>query len=388
MRIGIDYTAGVNQGAGIGRYTRSLIKAVAALDRTSEYILFYAVKPDGASPHLSDLHDLLRLHPNFTAREAPLPERAMTIMWHRLHIPWWVDQFLGRIDVFHSPDFVSAPQRRGRSIVTVHDLSFLTVPDCAEPSLRRYLRRAVWRSVRNADSLVAVSSNTKADLVRLLRLPADRIHVVPNGVDERFSPVTDQEKVAALKNRLGLQGPYILTVGTLEPRKNLVRLLEAFKLLRDRGLTRRLVIAGRKGWLYEPIFQAVSRMNLGEAVTFLDFVDDDDLPTLYGAADAFVYPSIYEGFGIPPLEALACGTPVIASNTSSLPEVLDKAAILVDPVDPAAIAWGIDRVLHNDEERRHLIEAGLERARLFPWQAAGAKLIEIYQREDERARRG
>lgn len=388
LRIGIDYTAGVNQGAGIGRYTRSLVAAVAELDHTNEYVLFYSLKRGGASPHLGELHRLLRAHPNFSARRAPLPERAMTILWHRLHIPCGVDQFTGPLDVFHSPDFVAAPQRRGRSIVTIHDLSFLAAPDCAEPSLRKYLRRAVWDSVRKADSLVAVSANTKADLVRLLRIPGERIDVVPNGTDERFSPVTEPERIAGLRAQLGLNEPYILTVGTLEPRKNLVRLLEAYRLLRDRGMAQRLVIAGRKGWLYGPIFEAVNRLDLGPTVTFLDFVDDADLPALYSAAEAFVYPSIYEGFGIPPLEAMACGTPVIASNTSSLPEVLDKAAILVDPVDTRAIAWGIDRVLNNKEERESLIRAGRERAAMFPWIPAAAKLIEIYQRKDGRTRRG
>jgi glycosyltransferase involved in cell wall biosynthesis len=381
LRIGLDYTAGINQGAGIGRYTRSLVRALAEIDAENRYVLFYAAEEGGDPRWSSELAELLATHSNFSAVRAPLPARAMTIAWHRLHLPWPVDRMIGRVDVFHSPDFVAVPQLRGRSIVTVHDLSYLTTPECADPSLRAYLKRAVWQSVRKADAVVAVSENTRRDLARLLRLPENRLRVVPNGIDEQFRPVGDESAITAIRQKIGVEEPFILSVGTLEPRKNLVRLLEAFSGLAGQGLEHKLVLAGRKGWLYQPILEAAAPLQRAGRVVLVDFVGDDNLPALYSAAEAFVYPSLYEGFGLPPLEAMACGTPVVASNTSSLPEVLGEAALLVEPHDVAAIASSMRQVLTDADLRARLIAAGLEQARRFTWRVAAERLIGLYRGE-------
>ncbi|MEI7771630.1 MAG: glycosyltransferase family 1 protein [Chloroflexales bacterium] len=377
MIIGVDYTAAAWQGAGIGRYTRELIAATVGRDRALRYVLFYAaggLPPDG--PYLRELAELCAANPNVRARPIPLSPRLLTILWQRLRLPLPVERLIGPIDILHAPDFV-LPPTRARALLTVHDLTFMVYPETADAGLRRYLMAAVPRSLRRADLVLVDSLATRADLHRLLGVAQDRVRLLYPGVSPRFRPLpaADTEPLRAL---LGLPELFLLFVGTLEPRKNLVRLIAAFdRLVADGahpGLS--LVIAGRRGWLYEEIFAAVARLGLAERVRFLNFVDDAQLPGVYNLARAFVYPSLYEGFGLPALEAMACGTPVVTSAVSSLPEVAGDAAVLVDPLDPEAIAGGIARALADPARLR---AAGPAQARRFSWDAAAAGLIDTYR---------
>ena len=363
MRIGVDYTAAVRQKAGIGRYVRELFKHLGKIDRQNSYILLV--------PRDSALHPLPA---NFRYLRLPFSERMMYIFWQRLRIPLPAEAFTGPLALFHSPDFVLPPLAGTPSILTIHDLSFLRVPDCFTQNLLNYLSKAVPRSVRRADFILADSENTRKDLVELMGLAPERVEVLYAGVGENFKP-SDGGKARA---RYKLPERFILSLGTLEPRKNFARLIRAFARLKRSDL--KLVIAGRKGWLYEEIFMAVKECGLENDVIFPGYVEDEDLPSLYSAAELFVYPSIYEGFGLHPLEAMACGTPVVASEAPPLPEVLGDAALFFPPYDEEAIASAMEKALLDEGLRRKLRERGFARSALFSWEKSAQKLLEIYHR--------
>ncbi len=371
LRIGIDYTAAVQQRAGIGRYTRNLVRALAAIDRENEYVLFAA--GGGGRPVDEDWPS------NFRVRSVPLSDRTMAILWHRLRVPLPVEALVGPVDLFYSPDFV-LPPTRARTVLTVHDLSFIRVPECADPNLRAYLNKAVPRSVHRADLVLADSQNTKDDLVELLGVNPQRIEVIYPGVEERFRPIEDQALLENVRRRYNLPTRFILGLGTLEPRKNFPRFIEAFASLQvSKFASLHLVIAGRPGWLYEGIFAAVERLGLEGKVAFPGFIADEDLPALYNLAELFVFPSLYEGFGLPVLEAMACGTPVVCSNTSSLPEIVGDAALTFDPLDVTEIAAKIEEVLHNEALREEMREKGLQQAAKFSWERTAQETLEVYR---------
>jgi glycosyltransferase involved in cell wall biosynthesis len=369
MRIGIDYTAAVRQQAGIGRYARSLIRALSRLDHSNDYVLLSAGRDPSTEPWPA----------NFRSRSLPLSDRHLSILWQKLRVPLPVEWLTGRLDLFHSPDFVLPPVRRARTVLTIHDLSFLRLPDCSSPALLSYLLDAVPRSVARADLILADSFSTQQDLIELMAVPAERIRVIYPAVDATFSR-SDTAQVAAVRARHRIDGPYILSVGTLQPRKNYVRLIEAFHLLRHtQGVSHNLVIAGGAGWLYEPIYETIATLGLQDEVRMLGYVDERDLPALYTGADVFAFPSLYEGFGFPVLEAMACGTPVVAANTSSLPEAAGEAAILVSPTDTEALTEALGRAIADTETRERLTRLGYEQCQRFSWEASAQELLASYQ---------
>jgi glycosyltransferase involved in cell wall biosynthesis len=375
VRITIDYTPALRQSAGIGRYTRGLVGALAALDRQNQYTLFCAGRAPGA-----DSTGAAGWPSNFRVRVVPWQARHLGIAWHRLHLPLPAEWLAGPTDLFHSPDFTLPPLARARGVVTVHDLSFLTVPECADPRLRAFLERAVPGAVRRARRVLADSASTANDLNRLLGVPAEKISIVPAGIEARFQPVRDPACLARVRARYSLPERFILGLGTLEPRKNFVRLIQAYAELQRRApLPQNLVIAGGPGWLYEGIYAEARRQAAPERICFPGFVADEDLPALYTLADAFAFPSLYEGFGIPPLEAMGCGTPVICANNSSLPEAVGDAALLVDATDVGGLAGGLLGLLGDGALRARLVTAGLARAGRFTWSDAAAGLLAAYR---------
>jgi glycosyltransferase involved in cell wall biosynthesis len=312
--------------------------------------------------------------------------REMFAVWQRLRAPLPVELFAGRIDLLHSPDFVSPPHLGGVDVITVHDLSFMVVPECAEPSLAAFLGKTVPRAVRRADHIIAVSHQTRDDLVRLLSVAPGKITVAYNGVDGRFVPGAGATVAGELRGRLGVPRRFILHVGTLEPRKNLARLVEAYGLLLERAADGSglrdvgLVLAGRRGWLYEPVLAAAERVNAaGGRVVLVDYVRDDDLPTLYNMAAAFAYPSLYEGFGLPAAEAMACGVPTLVSQDGALGEVVGEAALKVDAYSVEAIAGGLERLLADEELRGRLADAGPKQVAQFTWQSAARTVLGVYE---------
>jgi glycosyltransferase involved in cell wall biosynthesis len=382
MRIALDYTVGVYQGSGVGRYARGLAHALADLDRENDYTLLWAHASGPDGQELPRLDRAATFPANFRARRLPLDNRLLTAGWQRLRLPVPVELFGGPLDVLHAPDFVAPPASRARTCVTIHDLTFLTVPQFAHPRLRSYLAAAVPRSLRRADHVFADSEATRDDLLNLLGVPPEKVTVVYVGADPRFRPLDDAER-ADVRPRLAAagvpDGPYLLSVSTLEPRKNYVGLLRAFAALRGRGLPHRLVVAGKRGWLEEPIFAAVADLRLGDAVTFLDFFPDTLLPALYACADLFLLPSFYEGFGIPLLEAMGCGTPAVISDRPSLPEIAGGAARLIAPDDTEALVEAAWALLHDLAARAALRGRGLARARAFDWHLSAERVLARYR---------
>lgn len=361
MRIGIEVTAAVRQGSGIGRYVRELLRALARVDAANEYRLFYA------SPKPLP-YSLPPTPPNFSSRHLPFHDIWLARLWHRAQLPIPVELITGPLDVYHAPDF-TLPPTGARTLLTVHDLSFVRDPESASPGLRGYLATVVPRSVRRADHIITVSHATKADLVELYRTPESKITVLYEGVDPIFKPTPNP----AIRAKYGLgSAPYILSISTIQPRKNYRRLIQAFAQLPAEF---NLVIAGSKGWLYDDIFVEAEQPAVRGRVRFVGFVPDDDLPGLYSEAAALAYPSLYEGFGLPLLEAMACGTPTLTSNASCLPEVAGGASLLVDPYSIESIAEGLKQVLAG---RDGWIVKGFARAAQFRWDDVAAKLIELY----------
>jgi glycosyltransferase involved in cell wall biosynthesis len=378
MRIAIDYSAAVNQRAGIGRLVRNQVLALADLDEANDYRLVYARSSRKASlPEFP-------VGKNFSRREVSIGERWLTILWHRAKVPFPADWFTGPVDVYHSPDFVLPPLRRARGILTVHDLAFLMRPDCADARLRAYLEEVVPRSVHRADFIIADSENTRNDLVVLLGVPPDSIEVVPGGVEPRFEPVTDAQLLARARAAVGVaDDPFVLAIGVIEPRKNLNRLMDAFEVLKQRGSVPdnlKLVLAGGRGWLYDGIYEHHASSRIREDILMPGFVADELLPALYSAARVLAFPSLYEGFGLPILEAMACGTPVVASRASCLPEVAEGAALLVDPANVDGMAVSLELALCDELLRAKLVEQGRLRAAQYTWRRAAEQLLDVYRR--------
>jgi glycosyltransferase involved in cell wall biosynthesis len=288
-----------------------------------------------------------------------------------------VEYWTGPLDLFHAPDFFLPPVRAGtRTVVTVHDLSFVREPETTMPGMSRHLNTWVPRSVARADHVIAVSAATRQDLIELYHTPPDKISVLYHGVGPEFKSEQAESTLKAVREKYHLPpSPFILSVGTIQPRKNYQRLIRAMANL-DKAIS--LVIVGSKGWAYEAVFAEVARQGLEQHVHFPGFITDDDLPALYQMATAFVYPSLYEGFGLPALEAMACGTPVIASNRSALPEVVGAAGLLVDPYDEAALAAAIAQVLADKDLQAHLAQAGLLQAKKFCWDDTARQLVALY----------
>lgn len=373
MYIALDYTAGRHQGAGVGQYTRSLVQALLQQESSHQYLLLSSGRPRQAYPFPQAS--------NVRTRSLLIPDRYLTVLWYRLRLPVLANYFTGAVDVYHGLDFVLPPLSRTiRKVVTVHDLAYLEHPETAVPSLAAYLNKAVPDAVARADVVAAVSQATRQALITHYQVPAEKIEVIPCGVGAQFRRLTDADRLEATRRRFELPRPFVLSVGTLEPRKNHLGLIQAFaEVVHSSAQPLDLVIAGGRGWMYEQTRQAVAHLKLEERVRFLGRVSEEDLITLYNLAEFFAFPSFFEGFGIPPLEAMACGTPVITSTTSSLPEVVGEAALLVDPHDTGAIAGALRRLWEEESLRQELRQRGYQQVQRYTWSQAAAKMLAVYQ---------
>lgn len=372
-RLAIDYTPAIRQRAGIGRIIRGQVQALVAENPGYDLRLFVV----GPVTALERQAAPLPLH------TTPLSERNMVRLWHRLDCPWpQVNWFTGGpLDLFHATDFVLAPSAARYKLVTVHDLAFLFYPEASLRSLQHYLHVVVPRSVRRADHVLADSQHTAQDLQEQWQIPAARITVVQGAVDhQHFRPVTDPAHGAAVRQRYGIGArPFILGLSSLQPRKNFARLIAAFHEARQAAqLPHRLVIGGGKGWLYEEIYAKVQELGLQDHVLFPGYIDDADLPALYSAAEFFAFPSLYEGFGLPIIEALACGTPVLTADNSCLPEAGGPGALYVKAEDVASIAEGLITLAQDAALRQQLRAAGQLHAAQFTWQRSAQQLLAAY----------
>jgi glycosyltransferase involved in cell wall biosynthesis len=365
MRVGIDARLVYYRQAGISQYTLRLLEELAAIDKEDEFTIFQSRK-DRA---------VLVDQPNFRKRPLWTPPH------HRLE-QFLLPLELAAIDlhVLHSPDFIPPFRRNCKSVITVHDLNFLLYPDFLTPESASYYGQ-IDQAVRRCDHIIAVSESTKRDIIHLTGAPEDKITVVYEAAHPIYRPLQDQSKAQETKRRFRIETDFILFVSTIEPRKNVPTLLKAYKQLLDSYRAEvDLALAGEKGWLFDQVYKLVDELGIGQRVHFLGRVSSEDLLELYNAAQLLVHPAFYEGFGLPPLEAMACGTPVVVSNTSSLPEVVGDAALLVDPTEVDEMTVAIWRLLSDPALRRELSEKGLKRARLFSWRKAARQTLKIYRR--------
>ena len=372
MRITADLTPAVHHHAGVGRYTQELFTALTALDAANSYAAFYSA-PQGTERPAPPLDRL----PARITRLSAKPLRLSVMLAHLAGVS--LEHWLPPTDIFHATDHIALPLRHARTVFTLYDLTVRVAPASHLPLNRWYSTLMLPVFLRRAKAIIAISEQTRRDAIQWLPGLASKIRVIYPGVNARFRPVTDSETLARVRAKYALPAAYVLYMGTLEPRKNLPALLEAYGALFSSDFRPPpLVVAGRKGWLYEPIFRQFRALGLESHVLFTDWVADEDLPTLLTAASLFVYPSLYEGFGLPPLEALACGTPVVCSNTSSLPEVVGQAGLLVDPQDIAGLAEAMRRVLTDPELQAELRARGPARAQAFTWARTARETLSLY----------
>jgi glycosyltransferase involved in cell wall biosynthesis len=367
MLIGIDASrATFARRTGTENYSLHLIRNLLDLGEAHQFRLYFNQAP--------------------TADLFPKAAEQRVIPFRRLwtHIRLSGEMLSDPPDLLFVPSHVLPLVHPPRSVATVHDLGFLYHPEAHTLSQNLYLRWSTRYNARAAICVVADSEATRRDLVKLYGIPEEKIVVVYPGRDDTLAPITDPAKLKAARDRYGLAGPYFLYVGTLQPRKNLVRLVEAFaKMLEESdqvlpsGL--HLVLAGQKGWLADDLLGQVRKLGLGNRVVLTGYVPDSDLPALLSGALAFVFPSLYEGFGLPVLEAMACGTPVVCSNTSSLPEVARNAALLVEPQDTTALAEALARIAGEEELRTTLTERGLARVQDFSWQRSAEQVLGVLE---------
>jgi glycosyltransferase involved in cell wall biosynthesis len=369
LKIAIDAHAVGTGLAGNESYVTNLIEALAEVDTRNSYTLYVTKREAmeryrGRWPHVA-----VRL----TQPHTPLVRIPLTLVAELRRRP---------VDLLHV-QYTAPPLPPCPVVATIHDLSFEHLPQTFKRRSRLQLRLTVRRTARAAAHVITSSDYSRRDIVKTYGIPVERTTVTPLAAPARFAPVANERELQRVREAYGIAGDYVLAVGSIQPRKNLVRLLAAYAGLRrsrvESGLPR-LVLVGKRAWLYDETLRAVETYGLHNFVTFTGYVSEQDLPALYTGALLFVYPSYFEGFGLPPLEAMQCGTPVIAGDRTSLPEVVGEAGLLVDPFDEGAMAAAIGRVIDDAALRASMRRKGLERARLFDWHKTARLTLEVYER--------
>jgi glycosyltransferase involved in cell wall biosynthesis len=397
LKVCIDVSAAVHQRAGLGRYAQELVKGLVDLGKgeaapressptnspTTANIPIDRPTLSAASPlhitafyhqrgeaHLDSPIDRL---PRTTTHLSVRPWRLTTALAYFAN--FGMDRMFDDVDVFHATEHLLPRLKHTRSVFTLHDLIFQFDPDSHKPLNIAFLKTMMPRFLRAADAIIAVSECSKRDAMRLYNIPASKIHVIYEGVDPTFTPITDPDRLAHVRSKYHLPDRFILHVGTIEPRKNLPLLFEVAAQLKEH-----VVVAGKLGWLTDPILAKVKELGIEDHVTFTGFIDDDDLPALISSANVLAMPSKYEGFGLPVLEALACGTPVVASNAASLPEVGGDAVLYAWPDDVRSWTHLLTLALDDIELRGWLREKGLRQAAKFRWETMARQTLEVYRR--------
>jgi glycosyltransferase involved in cell wall biosynthesis len=368
IRIAIDAHAVGTKLGGNESYAVNLIEALAQIDSINSYTIY--VTTHEARDRFSNRWS------NFKVRST-LPHTPL------IRIPLTLSAELRKhpVDVLHvqftAPPFCPCPV-----VVSIHDLSFEHLPQTFKRRSRTQLRLTVRHSARRAARILSLSQHTRRDIVETYGIDSNRIEAIPLAAPDHFSAVTDNSELQRVRHNYGIVGDYILSVGSIQPRKNLARLVKAYASLRGNCSAEtlpKLVLVGKCAWLYDETLRTLNEMGVKDTVVLTGYVPETDLPALYSSALCFVYPSYFEGFGLPPLEAMKCGTPVIVGNRTSLPEVVGDAALKVDPFDVDAIASALGKLINDSELRKKLSQMGQERASTFTWRETARQTLRVYQ---------
>lgn len=376
MRVALDISCTRGRRAGIGWYASNLLSAIAKIDQNNDYLLytFYSRARDFEFNRMG-----LPAGMNFRLEQKRIPFRVARFLLDRSVIS--INSLLGPFDVFHALAHTAPPFASGKLVATIHDVAYLRYPDrrFTDPERGSQGASRLRALAERADLIIAVSERTKQDIQDVLGIPQEKIRVVYEAAEECFK-LLNQAALSDVKSRYHLPERFVLFVGTMEPRKNVPLLLKAHHALKLAGkLDHKLVLVGKLGWHYDATFDLVTELRLQDDVIFLGHIPREDLPAVYNLADLFVYPSFYEGFGLPPLEAMACGTPVIASRSSCFPEILGEAATLIDPEDVADAASKVHMLMTDSGLRARFRALGMKKAAEFSWERAARDTVQIYE---------
>ena len=372
MRIGLDGFPLLTPLTGVGHYTFELARALALLAPTDQFEL---VAP---SAFPSSIIEAIRRHCPGNLRAVNVAAKLIRRRrWWAVGLPLYLRK--ASLDLFHGTNYEVPLWSKRRSVLTIHDLSILLHAGTHQADLARRARRRLPVMARSASMIITATECVRREICEHLHVKADRVRVTPFAPRSGFQAVP-AEQANQTKRRLGIEDEFILFVGTVEPRKNLLMLMRAFdQILRQTSRRPQLVVVGGEGWLMDELFAFIKESSISGRLRFTGYLDDEDLRALYSSCKVFVYPSIYEGFGLPPLEAMACGAPVIASNIATFQETLGSAAELVEPNDVEALAGSIVEVLDDEDRRRALSRHGPEQAAKFSWERTAQLTLEVYR---------
>lgn len=373
MRIGIDCSSLLTVKTGIGYYTQNLVKELLEIDEENQYVLF-----------LNSYSKKLQWHsffgkPHIKLSRYKIPGPLLLRSWRYLNFPP-IELFTGKVDIMHSPSGYILPQMRGKKVVTIHDVYFARHPDKTDKLGGQYLNKTLPKKLKTVDKIIVDSLFTKNEVKEIFNIQDEKIRVIYPGVNEAFKKIFDTSLLEAVRNEYCLPQNFILCVSTLEPRKNIEGLILAYKRLKEiLNNPPSLVIAGPKGWQYDEVFNLVMSLGLTQEVIFIGYVSEEHLPIIYNLALLFIYPSFYEGFGLPVIEAMACGLPTIVSHTSSLKEIANEAALFIDPHNCNDMASAMKELIISHSLREELSHKSLNNARNFLWKQCARKTLEVYK---------
>ena len=365
MRIGIDIHSIGSQKGGNETYYRELIKELVKIRSEHTFLLYHSSAEVAKYVNASDQFGLKRIFPSHRTLRIPfsMPRRA----------------YLDNLDLFHA-QFIVPPFLKCKTVTTIPDIAFEHYPQFFSGYQRAWSKALIRSSAKRADHIITVSEYSKKDLIETYGISEEKITVTYEGAGKEFVPLDREEAKNEIARKYGIDGDFILYLGRLQARKNLMRLVNAYARVREAGITHRLVLAGQKDSFFQPVLSRVRELELENDISFPGYVAAEDVATFYNAAEVFVYPSLYEGFGLPLMEAMACGVPVITSRGSALDEVAADAAVLVDPLDELSIAEALEKVLNDADLRQRLRQAGLKRSRLFSFENAARQTFDVYER--------
>ena len=370
MKIGIDGSGAMGTQTGVGKYINRLIENLSLIDTSNEYLVYLNYFRTGKINPFGNGYQITKNR---------IPAKIQRLLHNQLKIP--IETFVGNIDIFHGPNYFVPPSKQSKKVVTVHDLTFEFFPETMIGRDAAYYKKYVPMSMQKADHILTISNSSKKDLIERFKVPADKISVTYMAAGSNFAPISNKDVIKPVLKKYKLPSNFLLTVCTLEPRKNLVTLVKAMSALRkNKKNEQKLIVVGGSGWKNDELFKQISELGLENDIIFPGYIGQEDLPALYNACSLFLFPSLYEGFGIPPLEALSCGTACICSNSSSLPEVVGDGAILIDPVNADEWVEQIEFLLDNPSKIDELGKRGMEQAKKFSWGKTAQETLAVYKK--------